>query len=80
MVGIEWRGGEWTRGYEGAKTFERGTFDFRGRENFRERRRLYGKTAFSGLRLEEFVGMLQGSIGCWEFWARGPRILTESWS
>ena len=25
MVGIEWRGGEWTGGYEGAKTFERGT-------------------------------------------------------
>jgi hypothetical protein len=39
VVGIEWRGGEWTRGYEGAKTFERGTLggDFRGRENFGER-------------------------------------------
>jgi hypothetical protein len=34
VVGIEWRGGEWTRGYEGAKTFKRGTFDFRGKENF----------------------------------------------
>jgi hypothetical protein len=30
VVGIEWRGGEWTGGYEGAKTFERGTFDFWG--------------------------------------------------
>jgi hypothetical protein len=25
-------------------------------------------------------GMLQGCISCWEFWARGPGILTESWS
>jgi hypothetical protein len=64
VVGIEWRGGEWTRGYEGAKTFERGTFDFRSRENFRERGRLYGKTTFSSMRLEEFVGLLQGSIDC----------------
>jgi hypothetical protein len=30
VVGIEWRGGEWMGGYEGAKTFERGTFDFGG--------------------------------------------------
>ena len=64
MVSIEWRGGEWMRGYEQTNTFERGTLDLRGRENFRERGRLYGKTAFFGLRLEEFVGLLQGSIGC----------------
>jgi hypothetical protein len=25
-------------------------------------------------------GMLEGSIGCWEFLAWGPGILTESWS
>jgi hypothetical protein len=25
--------------------------------------------------LEEFVGLLQGSIGCWEFWARGQESL-----
>jgi hypothetical protein len=24
--------------------------------------------------------LLQGAPGCWEFWARGPGILTESWS
>ena len=41
--------------------------DFRGRENFGERERLYGKTAFSSLRLEEFVGLLQGIIGFREF-------------
>jgi hypothetical protein len=38
VVGIEWRDKvvviEWTRGYEGEKTFERGTFDFGGSENF----------------------------------------------
>ena len=41
VVGIEWRGSKWTGGYEREKTFKRGTFDFEGRENFRERRRLY---------------------------------------
>jgi hypothetical protein len=24
--------------------------------------------------------LLQGAPGCWEFWARGLGILTESWS
>jgi hypothetical protein len=24
--------------------------------------------------------LLQGAPGCWEFWARGPGILMESWS
>ena len=33
VVGIEWRGGEWTGGYEETKTFERGTFwDLGGRD------------------------------------------------
>jgi hypothetical protein len=34
VVGIEWRGGEWTGGYEGAKTFERALLILGGRENF----------------------------------------------
>jgi hypothetical protein len=25
-------------------------------------------------------GLLQGCTSCWEFWARGPGILMESWS
>jgi hypothetical protein len=46
--------------------------------------------AFFGGRLEDcitgfwleklVVGLLQGGTCCWEFWARGPGILTESWS
>ena len=89
VVGIEWRGGEWTGGYEGENTFERGTFRFWGIGRILERggdcigaffQGRDWKTVFSGFRLEEFVGLLQGSIGCWEFWARGPGILTESWS
>jgi hypothetical protein len=27
-----------------------------------------------------WVDCYRGAPGCWEFWARGPGILTESWS
>jgi hypothetical protein len=74
-------GGEWEGGYEGAEAFERGTFGFWGEEalfGYGETVvETFGEIFFSGF---EFGGLLQGSIGCWEFWARGPGILTESWS
>jgi hypothetical protein len=27
-----------------------------------------------------WVNCYRGAPGCWEFWARGPGILTKSWS
>jgi hypothetical protein len=65
-------------GYEGAEAFGRRTFG-----NFGERKLfLRLGTVFSVciFLVWSLGGLLQGCIGCWEFWARGPGILTESWS
>jgi hypothetical protein len=55
----------------GQRHSREGTFDFGGRKHYFDIKALY----FSSF---EFGGLLQGSIGCWEFWAQGPGILTES--
>jgi hypothetical protein len=78
------RGGK--GGYEGEKHSGEGDF-------WREHYFSYWETVlehFWGGRLEDcitgfwleklVVGLLQGGTCCWEFWARGPGILTESWS
>jgi hypothetical protein len=70
------------------KRHSRGDFwDFWGRALF-SYWRLYWAFFFgrledciTGFWLEKLVvGLLQGGTCCWEFWARGPGILTESWS
>jgi hypothetical protein len=67
-------GGEWEGGYEGAEAFgERGLLNFGGRKHYFEIRDCIFLVWSLG-------GLLQGCIGCWEFWARGPGILMESWS
>jgi hypothetical protein len=76
------------RGYEGKKTSGEGDFWILGRGEFfiletvlgiftlRDIGRLYLVLGWRSL----VVGLLQGGTCCWEFWARGPGILTESWS
>jgi hypothetical protein len=61
-------------GYEGAEAFERGTFGILGE------RKHYFEIRDCIFLVWSLGGLLQGSIGCWEFWARGPGILMESWS
>jgi hypothetical protein len=67
-------------GYEGAEAFGRRTFGILGKGSI-----LRAGTVFSVWGLIFFwfgvwVDCYRGAPGCWEFWARGPGILTESWS
>jgi hypothetical protein len=68
-------------GYEGQRHSGEGLF---GGGNFGERKLFFLRlgTVFSGLYflVWSLGGLLHGCIGCWEFWARGPGILMESWS
>jgi hypothetical protein len=62
---MEWRGGEWTGGYEGEKTFERGNFLEGQGEFWREGGRLYW-SIFPGEGLKNCI-----------FWFLGWRNLLE---
>jgi hypothetical protein len=55
----------------------------RGLLEFGERRAFERGTVFSAEDIFWFgvwVNCYRGAPGCWEFWARGPGILMESWS
>jgi hypothetical protein len=84
VVGIEWRGGEWTGGYEGAKTFERGTFDFGGQGEFLERggdcigaffQGRDWKTVFSGFGLRNLLDCYRGASVAGSFGLGGQESL-----
>jgi hypothetical protein len=65
-------------GYEGAKAFRRRTFGIFGEGSIlRAGTVSFCLGYFSGL---EFGWTIAGGIGCWDFWAQGPGMLTESWS
>jgi hypothetical protein len=80
---VNGRGGK--EDMKGKNTREKGTF---GGSIIFHIGRLYWSIFFgrledciTGFWLEKLVvGLLQGGTCCWEFWARGPGILTESWS
>jgi hypothetical protein len=63
-------------GYEGERHSEKGTFGILGNEII-----LRGGTVFSTWEIFWFgvwVNCCRGAPCCWEFWAQGPGILTES--
>jgi hypothetical protein len=58
---------------------EKGTFGNLGkRKHYWRLETVFPGWIFSGFGV--WVDCYRGAPGCWEFWARGPGILMESWS